>query len=137
MTTPNRVFSALVVALALAAAACSNDPAAVTPDTVPPAAVLDVAPTVTPTAIQVSWAASSEADLAGYRVLRAVGASAAVLVSTVSTNVYVDTDVQHGVRYRYEIAAFDQSGNVGPVVESTFVSLAGRTGVRRGDHNGD
>jgi fibronectin type 3 domain-containing protein len=131
------MFSAFVVALGLGAAGCSNDPAAVTADTVPPAAVLDVAPTVTPNAIQVSWAASSEADLAGYRVHRGVGTSDAVLVSTVSTNVYVDTDVQHGVRYRYEIAAFDQAGNVGPAVETTFVSLGGRTGVRRGDHNGD
>jgi fibronectin type 3 domain-containing protein len=139
MTTRSRVLTAFVVVLALGVAGCgSSDPAGVPVDTVPPAAVLEVAPTVTTTGIHVSWAASSEADLAGYQVLRGVGATGqAVLVGTVSTNEYVDTTVQRGVLYRYEVAAFDQSGNVGPLVESTTVSFNTETRGRRGERTGD
>jgi hypothetical protein len=123
------ILSSLAVAFVLAAVGCgSEDPAAVVVDTVAPAAVLDVDVEFTGTTVEVTWAAASEADVAGYRVSRYVNGvletgNANNAPTVVTTNALSDTPVPGAVAYRYEVSAFDATGNVGPVASSLSLAV--------------
>lgn len=77
---------------------------------------------------QLSWAANPEADLAGYLVYRAVGASTTfetVSDSPVTDTGFIDPALTPGTEYRYRIAAVDTAGNVsGRTAEVTVTGEA-------------
>ena len=90
-----------------------SDPVCLTPtDVFPPAAPKGLAPVATPGAVQLIWDANTEADLAGYLVLRGEGAGETLQPLTpapIKETVYRDTGVQPGVRYVYAIVAVDSA----------------------------
>jgi fibronectin type 3 domain-containing protein len=138
MRTRSSILVALIAVFALGAAGCgSEDPAAVVVDTVAPAAVLDVDAQVSAGGIDVTWAAASEADLAGYHVYRSVNGDVATLVGSVSTNAFTDIALGSGLSFRYEVAAYDAAGNVGPRAASVILVVRDLEGPRRGSSLGD
>lgn len=85
-------------------------------------AVADISPPATPAGlsilasaegIELTWSPSPEADLAGYRILRAnpAGAPEALAEVAPKETQYLDKSAVRGVRYRYRIVAFDHAGN--------------------------
>jgi hypothetical protein len=67
-------------------------------------------------AIDLSWTANTDVDLAGYRVYRRVTASSEPAVQVSGTALlpnpaWRDTSVRPGVRYAYSVSATDKSGN--------------------------
>jgi len=93
-------------------------PVCVTPvDKFPPAAPAGLVPVSDPGGVTLLWDPVSAADLAGYLVLRAEGASETFLELTpkpITSVQYVDTTVRAGVRYVYVVVAVDASGNRSP-----------------------
>lgn len=62
--------------------------------------------------IELTWERNTDADLAGYRVYRAVGDGAFEKVGDTSVlPAYADRKVEAGKSYRYQVAAVDTSGN--------------------------
>ena len=79
-------------------------------DDVPPAAPVALSSAVEAGAISLSWAPNTEADLAGYVVLRGEAGDATLtpLTGSVITDAtYVDRTVRPGVRYVYAVKAID------------------------------
>jgi hypothetical protein len=67
--------------------------------------------------VRVHWSANGEADLAGYRVYRAItsgGAFTQVNGSTVVVNDYLDVAAPDSASLWYQVSAVDQSGNESP-----------------------
>ncbi len=89
----------------------ASQPACVTPrDTFPPAAPKGLRAVSEAGAVSLVWDASSEADLAGYLVLRAEAPGETLQPLTpkpVREANYRDTTVQPGVRYVYAVVAID------------------------------
>jgi hypothetical protein len=92
-------------------------------DTFPPAApqglvvVLVPAQGDVPVHIELSWAVSPEADVAGYNVYRSE--QAGILGTRANTDLLLtpafrDINVMSGHRYFYSVTAVDRSGNEGP-----------------------
>ena len=81
-------------------------------------------------AIDLSWLADSEPDLAGYYVYRQEKASAAAKPQRISGSTplampaYHDTTVQPGRRYSYQVSAVDQTGNESLLSNEADESLA-------------
>jgi len=86
--------------------------------------VLDISPPGPPTGLavvprdgglEVVWSPSSESDLGGYRIYRALGAAAPARVGEVpaGTTAWLDQTPKSGVLYRYRVTAFDSVGNEG------------------------
>jgi hypothetical protein len=62
--------------------------------------------------VELSWDRNVEADLAGYRVYRAVADGAFEKIADASqVPSYSDRAVESGKHYRYAVSAFDKSGN--------------------------
>jgi hypothetical protein len=82
-------------------------------DTFPPAAPAGLAAVGTEGAINLIWSAGSEADLAGYLVLRSEGGGepAALTTEPVKPATYRDDNVKPGVRYSYVVVGVDTAGN--------------------------
>jgi len=78
------------------------------PDTTAPAAPTGVAATPGPGQITLTWTANSEADLAGYRVLR----DGVQVASLGKVSSYVDSGLLSTRSYSYVVRAFDTTGNV-------------------------
>ena len=81
-------------------------------DEFPPAAPKGVAAVSTPGAVQLIWDASTEADFAGYLVLRAEPPDETLQPLTpapIRDTVFQDTSVKPGVRYVYVIVAVDSA----------------------------
>lgn len=86
-------------------------------DTFPPAAPTGLQAVSSQAAISLIWDASTEKDLAGYLVLRAVAPSTVLTPVTpapIDATTFNDT-VQAGVRASYAVQAVDKAGNVGPI----------------------
>lgn len=86
-------------------------PACVTPvDTFPPAAPTGLTAVSGGGVISLIWDVNTEADLAGYLVLRAEAPDEtlrAVRASPIADRTYRDADVRPGVRYVYAVVAID------------------------------
>jgi hypothetical protein len=104
-----------------------------TRDTFPPAVPKDLAAVADDRAkaIDLSWSADTERDLAGYYVYRQTpvgqGREAAVRISGVNplpTPSFHDTDVLPGLIYAYTVSAVDQSGNESARSDEADESLA-------------
>jgi fibronectin type 3 domain-containing protein len=79
-------------------------------DTFPPKAPTNLAAVASEGAISLIWEANTEADLAGYIVLRgeAPGATLAPLMTEpIKDTTYRDTTTKAGVRYVYTVVAVD------------------------------
>jgi hypothetical protein len=86
-------------------------------DVFPPAAPLGLTAIAGAGFIVLSWEASPEADLAGYRVWRreAAGGEFSMLKQLEpALNSYSDSAVEKNKRYVYAITAFDDAGNESP-----------------------
>jgi hypothetical protein len=88
-------------------------------------AVRDVAPPPPPTGLavvprggglEIVWSPSSDRDLAGYRVYRAVEEGEASRIGEVpaGATAWLDASTETGVLYHYTVTAFDGAGNEGP-----------------------
>ena len=90
-----------------------SDLACVTPkDVFPPAPPKGLAATATPGAVQLIWDANTEADLAGYLVLRATAADEKLLPLTpapIRDTVYRDAAATAGAEYVYVVVAVDSA----------------------------
>ncbi len=86
------------------------------PDHLGPAAPIITAVTAVNGGIEISWVASVDKDVAGYRVYRGENIDSLSLLDKDKTGVattYKDANVKSGVTYFYAIAGVDRSGNVG------------------------
>jgi hypothetical protein len=63
--------------------------------------------------LEILWSPSAEADLAGYRVYRAVADAGPERVAEIGPGraSWLDETAQRGLAYRYAVTAFDQAGN--------------------------
>ncbi|MGE4068686.1 MAG: hypothetical protein AB7H88_18065 [Vicinamibacterales bacterium] len=88
----------------------------VTPtDTYAPAAPQAVAAVASSGAISLIWDANTEADLAGYLVLRGLAPGdtlRAVTPDPITETTFRDDTVEAGMRYTYVVVAVDRAGNV-------------------------
>jgi len=105
-------------------------------DTAPPAAVTGFAFRLNATQnpnIVLSWDASPELDLGGYRVYRMLVlpanremqhlTSGMELIRTVTNEFVSDRNVVNGATYVYAVSAFDVSGNESSLVRSSPLSV--------------
>jgi hypothetical protein len=79
-------------------------------DDFPPAAPVGVSTTADAGAITITWEPNTEADLAGYVILRGEAGDATLTPlsgSVIAEPRYVDRDVRPGVRYVYAVQAID------------------------------
>ena len=101
-------------------------------DVTAPAAPAGLAATPGTSATTLSWTASADGDLAGYRVYRATGdaveATAANLLTTelLTTPGYTDGAVAPGVTYTYAVTGVDTAGNESAPSASATVTSAGQ-----------
>jgi fibronectin type 3 domain-containing protein len=90
-------------------------PICVTPkDTFPPGAPKGLAAVASTGVVNLIWDANTEADLAGYIVLRGEAGGATLQPLTaeaVKETRYTDRTARPGVRYAYQIVAVDKAGN--------------------------
>ena len=63
------------------------------------------------TTIELGWDRNTDADLAKYRVYRALGDGAFTRVAEMEPPAFRDAQIQTGQRYRYAITAVDRLGN--------------------------
>ena len=83
-------------------------------DTFAPAAPLNLAAIAAAGSINLIWDANTEADIAGYLILRAEAPDATLQPITqepVAAAAYRDETVKPGVRYVYSVVAVDRAGN--------------------------
>jgi hypothetical protein len=83
-------------------------------DSFPPAAPGDIRLLPASGAITVEWMAGSEADLAGYLVLRGTAGDDTlqpIIDAPIRETQYIDSNVTPGVRYAYAVVAVDTAGN--------------------------
>jgi hypothetical protein len=75
--------------------------------------------------LEVLWAPSADADLAGYRVYRAAPDAPRARLAEVATNrsSWLDETARRGVSYAYTVTAFDQAGNESAPAEAVEASL--------------
>ena len=83
-------------------------------DTFPPAAPKGLNAVATDGAINLIWEANTEPDLAGYLVLRAIGAGQPLqqITSEPIADASFFDGVQRGLRFVYAVRAVDKAGNV-------------------------
>ena len=81
-------------------------------DEFPPAAPAGLLVVSAPKSIELTWDRNVEADLAGYRVYRAVDGGAFEKVADVSqVPAWSDHGVESGKKYHYAVSAIDREGN--------------------------
>jgi hypothetical protein len=103
----------------------SNEACVVMRDITPPAPPAGLAVLPRTGGLELIWSPSSEPDLAGYRVLRAVAGGEAVKLAELEPGKtsYLDTSAQPGVPYSYSVVAFDQTGNQSAPSEAVEAAL--------------
>jgi hypothetical protein len=110
-----RCFSirAITTVAEVAVASDASAPVCVTPrDIFPPAAPTGLNGVSSPGVVALIWDANTEADLAGYLVLRGDAAGDTLQPLTpepITASVYRDTAVTPGVRYAYVVVAIDRA----------------------------
>ena len=89
-------------------------PVTITPkDIFPPAAPTGLTASAGVGSVELAWERNTETDFKEYRVLRAEGDGAFTQIAAgLDAPSYSDHAVEAGKRYRYEISAVDQNGNV-------------------------
>jgi fibronectin type 3 domain-containing protein len=80
-------------------------------DTFAPAAPTGLRAVAATQSIELTWERNTEADLAGYRLYRAVGDGGFAKVADAALPAYSDKAVEAGKSYRYRVTAVDASGN--------------------------
>jgi hypothetical protein len=110
-----------------------SSPAVVTPrDTFPPAtpvgleAALIPATPGAPAHVELSWAISSEGDLAGYHVYRSDldnTPGARISNEVLPSPTFRDTSVVSGKRYFYRVSAVDRAGNESPLSSTVQIEV--------------
>jgi hypothetical protein len=81
-------------------------------DTFAPEPPSGISASSSPNSIELSWEGNAEPDIAGYRVYRAApGAEFEKLAETPPVPHYSDAAAEPGKTYRYQITAFDRTGN--------------------------
>ncbi len=96
----------------------------VAPDLYPPAAPSGLRAVPEATGARATWTASAEADVIGYRLYRQLGTTGTptrVGDDPIPATSYLDTGLQPGTRYRYQVAALDAGGNES--ARSSWVSV--------------
>ena len=108
----------------------ASAPVCVTPsDVFPPAAPTGLSAVAMTGAVNLIWQANSEADLAGYLVLRAEAPGETlqpVTATPVRETTYRDTTVKPGVRYVYAIVAVDRATPPNTSAQSSRVEETAR-----------
>jgi fibronectin type 3 domain-containing protein len=100
-----------------------------TVDTFPPAAPKNLQAVASEGAISLIWDPNSEADLAGYIVLRGAAGSdklTAVTPTPIKESTYRDTAVKAGVRYVYAVVAVDNASTQNVSAQSNHVEETAR-----------
>jgi hypothetical protein len=110
-----------------------SQPAIVTPrDVFPPAAPTGIEITVVPATpqapayVELSWAISPEADLAGYSVYRSDAEGAPgdrISTETLPSPAFRDISVAPGRRFYYRVTALDRAGNESPKSPAVAVDV--------------
>ena len=103
-------------------------------DLVPPPPPASVSALVETAAVRLVWDAVDAPDLAGYRIYRAEGTGLETLrevgkfplTALTQETTWLDTTVQVGISFRYEVAALDKNGNESAPVSTGWV-LVSRT----------
>ena len=98
-------------------------------DLVPPPPPATVSALVETTAVRLIWDAVDAPDLAGYRIQRAEGTGLETLrevgkfplTALTQETTYLDTTVQVGISFRYEVTALDKNGNESAPVSTGWV----------------
>ncbi len=105
--------------------ASSNEVCLERRDITPPETPAGLAVLPRPDGLELLWSPSTEEDLAGYRVYRAIGAGEPEKLAEIvpGTASYLDTKVQKGAAYRYTLTAFDRAGNESPPCEPVEATL--------------
>jgi len=100
----------------LVESAASNEVCLDVRDISPPASPSGLAVVPRDGGLEVVWSPSSESDLGGYRIYRAVGEAEPERVGEVpaGTTAWLDETPRTGILYRYTVTAFDSAGNEGP-----------------------
>ena len=107
-----------------------SPPATVTfKDLIPPPPPASVSALVETAAVRLVWDAVEVPDLAGYRIQRAEGSGITQLrevgkfplTALITETNYRDPSVQPGISYRFEVTAFDKSGNESAPVSTGWV----------------
>ena len=96
----------------------------VAPDLYPPAAPSGLRAVPEATGARATWTASAEDDVIGYRLYRQLGTTGTptrVGDDPIPATSYLDTGLQPGTRYRYQVAALDAGGNES--ARSSWVSV--------------
>jgi hypothetical protein len=109
----------------LVESAPSNEACVDMRDVTAPAAPAGVAVLPREGGLEVLWAPSADADLAGYRVYRAAPGGPRERIAEVGTSrsAWLDETARPGVAYAYTVAAFDQAGNESASAEPVESSL--------------
>jgi hypothetical protein len=91
-----------------------SSPVPITPiDTFPPEVPTNITVLPGPNSIEISWERSPALDTKGYYVYRSVNGGPFQRIGDLATlPTYSDKGVQHGNRYRYQVNAIDQRGNL-------------------------
>lgn len=94
----------------------SSQEVSITPeDQFPPAVPGGLRATTTSNSVELTWESNTEADLAGYRIYRAMPGGAFEKIADLATlPTYSDRAVEQGKRYQYAVSSVDQSGNESP-----------------------
>jgi hypothetical protein len=98
-------------------------------DLVPPPPPASVSALVETNAVRLIWDAVDAPDLAGYRIQRAEGTGLETLrevgkfplTALTQETTYLDTTVQIGISFRYEVTALDKNGNESAPVSTGWV----------------
>jgi predicted phage tail protein len=79
-----------------------------------------------PAYVELSWAISQDADLAGYHVYRSEDEGSPgerIGTETLLSPAFRDMSVQSGKRYFYRVSALDRAGNESPKSSATAVDV--------------
>ncbi len=92
------------------------------PDTVAPAKVSGVEKLIGAYAVRLTWAASPDSDLAGYKVMRSAdGGAYSEIARLITSTTFTDPGVEPGKAYRYLVYAQDNSAAANVSVPSDTV----------------